>query len=327
MVGKCLTTEGPPHRLREELCELYSMLEGQCSCQSGTLVTMACYVLCDHMVSRRSGYGLFYRGSKRSNGRSGGTMGEQIERQVAEVRGKPTRWHTLAPEELAGILQSDLARGLTADEVRNRLAVHGPNALPEPSPPSLLKLFLAQFTSLLIWVLIGAAVISGFLQEWVDAGAILTIVALNAALGFVQEFRAERSLAALRKLSVTTARVIREGVLSAVPACALVPGDLIQGLGNQALRELDPLTQVVFSQSLVFPAMPIPAFAGMAKPVRRSLDRHAHAGGHPWLSLPPPLLKNLHGSLIRSPHSGCAAIRSRAARRQVGQACPGSPRC
>src|SRR5919108_187248 len=134
--------------------------------------------------------------SRRSRGGSGGTMGKQIEPKVSEGRGEPAGWHTLAPEEVAGILQSDLARGITANEARKRLAVHGPNALPEPAPPSLLKLFLAQFASLLIWVLIGAAVISGFLQEWVDAGAILTIVVLNAALGVVHECRAERSLAA-----------------------------------------------------------------------------------------------------------------------------------
>jgi Ca2+-transporting ATPase len=90
------------------------------------------------------------------------------------------------------------------------------------------KLFLAQFTSLIIWVLIGAAVISGLLREWVDAGAILAIVMLNAILGFVQEYRAERSLAALRRLSVTTARVVRGGELRSIPARDVVPGDLIQ---------------------------------------------------------------------------------------------------
>ncbi len=69
---------------------------------------------------------------------------------------------------------------------------------------------------------------SGLLQEWIDAAAIVAIVILNAILGFVQEFRAERSLAALRKLSVATARVIREGVARSIPARELVPGDLIQ---------------------------------------------------------------------------------------------------
>jgi Ca2+-transporting ATPase len=137
-------------------------------------------------------------------------------------------WHTLAPVALASELRSHLEMGLNENEARSRLAVHGPNALPEPAPPSLLKLFLAQFASLIIWVLIGAALVSGLLQEWVDAGAILAIVILNALLGFVQESRAERSLAALRRLSVTTARVIREGVLRSIPAHDVVSGDLIQ---------------------------------------------------------------------------------------------------
>jgi Ca2+-transporting ATPase len=91
----------------------------------------------------------------------------------------------------------------------------------------LLRLFLSQFTSVIVWVLIAAAVISGLLEDWLDAAAILAIVFLNGLLGFVQEFRAERSLAALRKMSVSTARVIRDGVLRSTPARELVPGDVI----------------------------------------------------------------------------------------------------
>ena len=90
-----------------------------------------------------------------------------------------------------------------------------------------MKLFLSQFTSVIVWVLVGAAVISGLLEDWLDAAAILAIVFLNGLLGFVQEFRAERSLAALRKMSVAMARVIRDGVLRSIPARELVPGDVI----------------------------------------------------------------------------------------------------
>ncbi len=94
------------------------------------------------------------------------------------------------------------------------------------SPP--LTLLLEQFSSLIVWVLIGAAIVSGLLQEWVDAIAIIAIVMLNAVLGFVQNFRAERSLAALKQMVVVTARVIRDGVLVSLPARDLAPGDLIQ---------------------------------------------------------------------------------------------------
>jgi Ca2+-transporting ATPase len=137
-------------------------------------------------------------------------------------------WHSQTSDELETTLQSNLDRGLAEPEAQQRLAVYGPNELPEAPPVSALTLLLRQFTSVIIWVLIGAAVISGLLEEWVDAAAILAIVLLNALLGFVQEYRAEQSLAALKTLSITMARVIREGVIRFTPARELVPGDLIQ---------------------------------------------------------------------------------------------------
>lgn len=137
-------------------------------------------------------------------------------------------WHSLSSDTLEHELGSNLDNGLTQQEAEHRLVSSGPNELPEAPPPSPLEILLAQFSNLIIWVLIGAAAVSGLLQEWVDAGAILAIVILNAILGFVQEFRAEQSLAALKKLSVATARVIRDGVLRSIPARELVPGDLVQ---------------------------------------------------------------------------------------------------
>jgi Ca2+-transporting ATPase len=104
---------------------------------------------------------------------------------------------------------------------------HGANELPEAPPVSPFRILLSQFSSLIVWVLIGAAVISGLLEDWIDAAAIVAIVFLNGLLGFVQEFRAERSLAALRKMSVAMARVIRDGAILSIPARELVPGDLI----------------------------------------------------------------------------------------------------
>ncbi len=138
-----------------------------------------------------------------------------------------TPWHTESAEALAPAFSTDLEHGLGVDEVGRRQAGDGFNELPEAPPPSLLKLFLSQFTSVIVWVLIGAAVVSGLLEDWLDAAAILAIVFLNGLLGFVQEFRAERSLAALRKMSVSMARVFRDGVLRSIPARELVPGDLI----------------------------------------------------------------------------------------------------
>ena len=136
-------------------------------------------------------------------------------------------WHTSSPDALAAALHTSFDGGLSDHEARQRIQREGPNELPEAQPPSLLKLFFSQFTSVIVWVLIGAAVISGLLEDWLDAAAILAIVLLNGVLGFIQEFRAERSLAALRKMSVATARVFRDGILRSIPARELVSGDLI----------------------------------------------------------------------------------------------------
>ncbi|MDK2741656.1 MAG: cation-translocating P-type ATPase [Nitrospira sp.] len=137
-----------------------------------------------------------------------------------------TPWHQLEVMAVSTALRTDCKVGLSVEEAHRRTQ-EGPNELPETPPPSLLKLFVSQFTSLIVWVLIGAAVVSGLLEDWIDAAAILAIVFLNGLLGFVQEFRAERSLAALRKMSIAMARVIRDGALQSIPARDLVKGDLI----------------------------------------------------------------------------------------------------
>ncbi|MDH4329622.1 MAG: HAD-IC family P-type ATPase, partial [Nitrospira sp.] len=136
-------------------------------------------------------------------------------------------WCALTTESLQREIRSDVNTGLSDAEAQSRLGKDGPNELPEAPPPSLLKLFLSQFTSVIVWVLIGAAVISGLLEDWLDAAAILAIVLLNGFLGFYQEFRAERSLAALKRLSIATARVMRDGALRVIPARELVSGDVI----------------------------------------------------------------------------------------------------
>ncbi len=119
--------------------------------------------------------------------------------------------YNLAIEEIPLALESNLDSGLSSTEANNRLTKFGPNQLKEKKPVSPLKIFLSQFQDLIIWILIGAALVSGFLKEWVDALAIIAIVILNAILGFIQEYRAEKSLSALKKLSSPTSKVIRDG--------------------------------------------------------------------------------------------------------------------
>jgi len=136
-------------------------------------------------------------------------------------------WH-LSIDETVASLATDLSKGLSAGEARHRLDKYGPNQLKEKKGRSPFSIFLDQFKDFIIWVLIGAAFISGFLQEWVDAVAIIAIVILNAILGFIQEYRAEKALAALKKLSSPSSKVIRGGQHKMVPSNELVPGDLIE---------------------------------------------------------------------------------------------------
>jgi len=137
-------------------------------------------------------------------------------------------WWQLDVEETVSSLGSDLTFGLSSQEAAVRLVKYGPNQLKEKEGYSALRIFLGQFEDFIIWVLIVAAVVSGFLKEWVDALAIIAIVVLNAILGFIQEYRAEKSLAALRKLSSPTSKVIRNGRGEVVSSSELVPGDLIE---------------------------------------------------------------------------------------------------
>lgn len=143
---------------------------------------------------------------------------------AAQLNGKA--WHSLSTEDVLAQLGS-VATGLSAPEAVRRLATNGPNELKEGTPISPLYMFLTQFKSLIIWILIGAAVISGLLGEWVDAVAILTIVILNAVIGFYQEFKAEKSIAALKKMTSPHATVRRSGQVASIPASGVVVGDIL----------------------------------------------------------------------------------------------------
>ncbi len=136
-------------------------------------------------------------------------------------------WPNLNSEEIQSYLKSDEKNGLPVEEALKRLKEQGLNRLPEKKDFSALKIFYAQFSSFIVWFLIGAGIIAGFLGEWIDAVAIVVIVIFNALLGFVQEYRAEKSLAALKKLGGTSCKAIRGGEKQMVPMEEVVPGDLI----------------------------------------------------------------------------------------------------
>ncbi len=136
--------------------------------------------------------------------------------------------HAMSIDDAVRSVDSDPERGLDERLAAERLMAHGPNELAEAPPVPLWRRFLAQFRELVILILIAAAVIAGVLGDWVDTAAIAAIVVLNGTLGFLQEERAGRALAALRTLSAPVAKVLRGGALRALPARDLVRGDVIE---------------------------------------------------------------------------------------------------
>ncbi len=136
-------------------------------------------------------------------------------------------WHALEPTEVLESLQVPVETGLSDSEVRDRLEKFGYNELKEQPGRTFWEKLWEQINSFVIWLLIGAAVISAVLGDWVEAGAILLIVVLNAIMGIVQESRAEASLAALKKMSAPEAQVLRDGHRIMVPSRELVPGDIV----------------------------------------------------------------------------------------------------
>ncbi|WP_125152198.1 calcium-translocating P-type ATPase, PMCA-type [Clostridium rectalis] len=125
------------------------------------------------------------------------------------------------------INEKELFSGLTTIEAERRLKKYGPNVLEKKEKISPVKILLQQFNDFIIWVLLAATVISGFMGEKADAITILIIVIMNGILGFIQEFKTEKSLEALNSLAAPTAKVIRNGNVKVISAEKLVIGDLI----------------------------------------------------------------------------------------------------
>ncbi len=136
-------------------------------------------------------------------------------------------WHTLSADEAALQLETSHQTGLSTTQAAERIARHGPNALQEKRRRSPWRMLLDQFTEFMIMVLIVAAIISGFVGDVGDTIFIIVIVILNAVVGFIQEFRAERAMAALKRMSEVSARVLRDGEIQTINASELVPGDMV----------------------------------------------------------------------------------------------------
>lgn len=135
--------------------------------------------------------------------------------------------YNLSPAEVSVQFKTDLTSGLSSLEAQKRLEQFSFNELPEQQKISVVSLFIHQFTSFIIWILIAAALTAGFLGELINATAIGAIILLNGILGFFQEYRAEKSLAALRKMVTPLSKVMRDGKLHLIPSRHIVRGDLV----------------------------------------------------------------------------------------------------
>ena len=139
---------------------------------------------------------------------------------------RPQPWYRCDKQEVLNRLATTES-GLDSAEARDRLARTGPNALAEKPSRPLWWLLLSQFRDFMILVLLAAALVSGLVGEPEDAIAILVIVILNAIVGSVQEFRAERAIAALHRMAAPEAWVVRDGVTVSIDTRELVPGDMV----------------------------------------------------------------------------------------------------
>lgn len=136
-------------------------------------------------------------------------------------------WHALPASDVLSELNVDPAHGLSSDEVFRRLNEYGPNTLPEAERRPLWHVVVRQFASPLIYILLVAAVIAFAMGHRGDAVVVLVVVLLNAAIGALQEGRAEKSMESLRRLAALQVRVVRGGQEESLAAEALVPGDIV----------------------------------------------------------------------------------------------------
>lgn len=159
-------------------------------------------------------------------------MNSKLTSSVSSTPTSTRDWHTLSCQQVIELLNSDLNLGLTSNEVTQRQRYFGKNELKQTNGRGNLAILWDQFTNIMLVMLIAIAIISAFLDLRQsnfpkDSIAIFTIVILNGILGYVQESKAEQALAALKRLSPTRVKVIRDGITQEVDAGELVPGDIV----------------------------------------------------------------------------------------------------
>lgn len=170
-------------------------------------------------------------------------------------------------EQVAAELKTDLKKGLSNSEAQNRLEKYGLNALKETKGKNSLLLLLSQFKSFLILILLAAALAAFILGETIDAVMIITIVFLNGAIGFIQEYRVEKAIEHLKKLVTLNVKVIREDNLLEIPSIQLVPGDLIKLEEGQKVPADIRISQSYNLQTLEA------ALTGESTPIDKTTDK------------------------------------------------------
>jgi len=195
-------------------------------------------------------------------------------------------WHALPVQQLLRHFELDPQRGLAATEVQRAQARHGPNALPEAPPKPIWRTVARQFKSPLIYILFVAAVLAVALGHRGDAGVILAVVLVNALIGSFQEGRAERSMAALRRLAALRVRVLRDGGESVVEARELVPGDTMLLAAGDAVAADARLIEVaqlqVAEAALTGESVPVSKSVAAVPEATGLADRHGmvYSGTH-----------------------------------------------
>lgn len=137
------------------------------------------------------------------------------------------RWYQLPINDVLAAFQVDGEVGLSTEQAKSRLEKYGGNEIIDQGGRSIWKMLWGQLTDTMVLVLFGAAIISVLISDWKDAIAIFAIVLINAIIGLVQEYRAEKAMAALKQMASPTVRVRRNGKPEEIDAKNLVPGDII----------------------------------------------------------------------------------------------------
>ena len=135
-------------------------------------------------------------------------------------------WHLLPVSEITQLLKTS-PNGLDEVTASNRLCEHGKNQIEDTKKKTILQMILCQLSDFMILILIAAAIISGIIGDVTDTIIILAIIIINASVGFIQEYRAEKAMEALKNMAANNARIIREGKIMDIPASDLVPGDVV----------------------------------------------------------------------------------------------------